>query len=102
MKDLEGERRTTLRDFLLSANIAIGDNWKKLCTLSGPASDAAKAVDASGSAVDQEVHSLAAVRMEEKVFLSSCTCISMIGLIAYQFFSCFWKVLWLVVVVSGV
>ncbi|CAM9950727.1 unnamed protein product, partial [Ectocarpus sp. 8 AP-2014] len=66
MKDLEGERRTTLREFMLSANRAIGDNWKKLCTLSGPASDAATAVDASRGAVDQEVHSLAAVRMEEK------------------------------------
>ncbi|CAB1115954.1 unnamed protein product [Ectocarpus sp. CCAP 1310/34] len=66
MKNLEGERRTTLREFMLSANRAIGDNWKTLCTLPGPASDAATAVDANRGAVDQEVHSLAAVRMEEK------------------------------------
>ncbi|CAN0391722.1 unnamed protein product, partial [Ectocarpus fasciculatus] len=71
MKDLEGERRTTLREFMLATNTAIGNNWKKLCTLSGPASDAAKAVDASRGAVDQEVHSLAAVRMEEKKHDSS-------------------------------
>ncbi|CAN0412334.1 unnamed protein product [Ectocarpus sp. 12 AP-2014] len=71
MKNLEGERRTTLREFMLSANRAIGDTWKKLCTLPGPASDAATAVDASRGAVDQEVHSLAAARMEEKKLDSS-------------------------------
>ncbi|CAM9444674.1 unnamed protein product [Ectocarpus sp. 4 AP-2014] len=66
MKNLEGERRMTLRDFMLSATRATGDTWKKLCTLPGPASDAATAVDAGRDAVDQEVHSLANVRMEEK------------------------------------
>jgi len=67
MKDLEAERRTVLRDFMVKANVAIGDSWSKLRTLCGPACDSAHAVDSSRGAVDREVASLAAAGVAEKV-----------------------------------
>lgn len=72
MKDLEAERRTVLRDFMIKANVAIGDSWSKLRSLCGPACDSAHAVDSSRGAVDREVASLAAAGVAEKasVFLS--------------------------------
>lgn len=78
MKDLEAERRKVLREFMISANAAIGNSWSKLRTLCGPAMDSANAVDASRGVVDREVAVLAAEGMEEKVRtaerLAACRC----------------------------
>lgn len=67
MKDLEAERRKVLREFMISANAAIGSSWSKLRTLCGPAMDMANAVDPSRGSVDREVANLVAAGMEEKV-----------------------------------
>lgn len=70
MKQLEVTRREVLREFMINANIAIGESWSKLRTLCAPASDSAHAVDASSGAVDRDVATLAASGVEEKVGLS--------------------------------
>eukprot|EP00752_Nemacystus_decipiens_P005827 g5267.t1 len=66
MKDLEAERRRVLREFMISANSAIGNSWSKLRALCGPAMDMANAVDPSRGSVDREVATLVEAGMEEK------------------------------------
>ena len=72
MKDLETERRRVLREFMISANSAIGNSWSKLRSLCGPAMDMANAVDPSRGSVDREVATRAEAGMEEKVTNGGC------------------------------
>lgn len=67
MKELEAQRRETLRSFLVEANAAIGDCWDTLPTLCKASSESANALDASQASVDAEVTVMAARGAEEKV-----------------------------------
>lgn len=74
MKHLEAERRKVLREFMISANDAIGNSWSKLRSLCGPAMDSANAVDSSRGTVDREVAALATTGAEEKVIIVIWCC----------------------------
>ncbi|CAM9628592.1 unnamed protein product, partial [Scytosiphon promiscuus] len=67
MKDLEGERRRVLREFMMSTNVAICESWTKLSALCDPAIGAAKAIDPSRGAVDHEVAATASDGVEQKL-----------------------------------
>lgn len=67
MKDLEAERRGTLRTFMISANVSVEESWSKLPEMCGPAKNSARAVNATNEAVDLEVTANAAAGVDEKV-----------------------------------
>lgn len=90
MKELEAQRRETLRSFLVEANAAIGDCWSTLPTLCKASSESANALDPSQASVDAEVTAMAARGAEEKV--SSLFLLSSYRFIYFSFFLSIWSI----------